>query len=93
MDAALDENQTKLRVLVLTVAFQVFTDGHGLLDQVVQIFWLARRKAFGFHQSQDFAAGDESSLSDTVRITKNDTCEITMTSCLTNEHDAAPTDL
>ena len=73
MDAALDENQTELRVLVLTVAFQVFADGHGLLDQMVQIFWLARCKTFGFHQSQDFAAGDEASLSNTVRITKDDT--------------------
>ena len=38
VDATLDENQTEFGVLVRSVGLQMFADGHGLLDEVVQIF-------------------------------------------------------
>ena len=38
VDATLDENQTEFGVLVRSVGLQMFADGHGLLDEIVQIF-------------------------------------------------------
>ena len=38
MDARLDENQTILAVLVLAVAFQMLSHGHGFLDQTIHVF-------------------------------------------------------
>lgn len=35
VDTALDQNQTKLGILVLAVPLQMFAHGHSLLDQVV----------------------------------------------------------
>lgn len=37
VDPALNQNQPKLRVLVLSVPLQMLTDGNSLLDQMVQI--------------------------------------------------------
>jgi len=37
VDAALDQNQAELGVLVLAELLQVLADGDGLLDQVVQV--------------------------------------------------------
>jgi len=37
MDTAFNENETELRVLVLSVLFQVLADSDSLLDEVVQI--------------------------------------------------------
>ena len=73
MDTALHENQTELGIFVFTIAFQVFANSDGFLDQVMQIFGLAGSKAFRFHDAQDFAASDETGLGDTVRVTKNNT--------------------
>jgi hypothetical protein len=38
MNTGFNKNQTVLGILVLAVAFKMFTDGDGLLDQVVQVF-------------------------------------------------------
>lgn len=38
MDPRLDENEAELGVLVVAVALEVLADGHGLLDEVVQIW-------------------------------------------------------
>ena len=73
MDTALHENQTEFGIFVFTIAFQMLANSDGFLDQVMQIFGFAGSEAFRFHDAQDFAAGDETGLSDTVRITKNNT--------------------
>lgn len=39
VDSRFDQNQSELRVLVLSVSFQVLSDRDSLLDQVVQVFW------------------------------------------------------
>ena len=73
MDTALHENQTEFGIFVFTIAFQMFANSDGFLDQVMQIFGFAWSKAFRFHDAKNFAASDETSLGDTVRITKNNT--------------------
>ncbi len=39
MDPAFDENQTELRVLILSELFQMLAHGHSLLHQGIEIFW------------------------------------------------------
>lgn len=38
MNSTLNENETKLGVLVFSVDFQVFADGDGFFDEVVEVF-------------------------------------------------------
>ena len=38
VDAALDQNETILAVLVLAVALQMLAHRHGLLDEAVEVF-------------------------------------------------------
>lgn len=74
MDTRFDQNQSEFGVLVLSVALQMLADGDGFLDQIVQILWDVWPQAQRFQDSQDFVAADETHLSNTVRITKDDTC-------------------
>lgn len=46
MNAGLDENQAELGILVLARALKVLADGHGLLDEVVQILRDLRSQTF-----------------------------------------------
>lgn len=73
MDTALHENQTEFGIFVFTIAFQMLANSDSFLNQVMQIFGFAGSEAFRFHDAQDLAAGDETGLGDTVRITKNNT--------------------
>jgi len=47
VDAGLDEDESELRVLVLVVLLEVLADGHGLLDEVIQILRDRGRKTWG----------------------------------------------
>ena len=51
----------------------MLADGHGLFDQTVQIFWQVWCKTFGLEHSQNLAAGHETDLGYSVRISENDT--------------------
>lgn len=68
-----NQNQAEFAVDVLTIAFQMLADAHGSLDQEVKVLGNVGLEADGLHDSQNFVAVDESHLSDTVRVTKNDT--------------------
>lgn len=46
VNAGLDENQAELGILVLARALKVLADGHGLLDEVVQILRDLRSQTF-----------------------------------------------
>lgn len=74
MDTRFDQNQSEFGVFVLSVALQMLADGDSLLDQIVQIFWDVWSQAQSFQDPQDFVAADETHLSNTMRITKDDTC-------------------
>lgn len=55
VDAALDQDQPELAVLVLAVALKVLAHAHRLLDQVVQVLGDLRRKACGQMDQQTLA--------------------------------------
>ena len=38
MDSGFDQNESVLSIDILSVSFQMLSDGDGLLDQVVKIF-------------------------------------------------------
>lgn len=87
MDTAFDENQTVFRISVFAVTFQMLADSNSFLYQMVKIFGFAGSKTFGFHDAEDFAAGDEPRLSNTMRITKNDTCADKRRRCVRSDTD------
>lgn len=72
MDSRLDENQSELAVDVLTVAFQMLADADGALDEEVKILGDVWFQADGFHNTEHFVAVHEPHLSNSVRVTKDD---------------------
>ena len=56
MDPALHKDQTKFRVLVLTIPIQMLADSDSLLDQVVQVFWQLGCETVSFQDAEDFVA-------------------------------------
>lgn len=73
VNSGLDENQPELAVLILPVALQMLPDGHGLLDEVVEVLGQIGDLAIGFHDPEDLLAGHESDLSDSIGIPQDDT--------------------
>jgi len=73
VDSALDQNETKLCVLILPVTLQMFPDGYSLLDKVVAILWQFWGHSLSFQDTQDLVASDEPDLGHTMAIPENDT--------------------
>jgi len=73
VDAGLNENQTKLGVLILSVSLEMLTNSYGLLDQHVQVFWDLWGEAIGLENSENLVTSDNLNLCDTVRISENNT--------------------
>lgn len=73
VDSGLDQNQSELGVLVLSVSLQVLSDGHSLLDQEVQVLRNVRSQTVGFQDSQDLVTGDNLGLGDTVSVSQDNT--------------------
>lgn len=73
MDSRLDQNQSELRVLVLSVSLQVLSDRDSLLDQEVQVLWDLWSQTVRFQDSQDLVTGDNLSLGNTVGISQENT--------------------
>ena len=73
MDSGLDQNQSELGVLVLSVSLQVLSDGDSLLDQVVQVLWDLWSQTVRLQDSHDLVTSDETGLGDTVSISQQDT--------------------
>jgi len=73
MDTGLDENETELGVLVLSVALEMLADSDGLLDQHVQVLWDLWGEAIRLENSENLVASDDLNLSNTVRVTENNT--------------------
>ena len=53
MNSALDQNQSVLGIFILSVLFQMFSDSHGFLDKVIQIFWDLAGQTFRSQNSQN----------------------------------------
>ena len=73
MDSALDENESELAVLILSVSLQVLSNVDSLLDQVVEVLWDLRSEAVLLQDSEDLVAGDSLNLGNTVVVSKDDT--------------------
>lgn len=73
VDSGLDQNQSELGVLVLSVSLQVLSDRDSLLDQEVQVLWDLWSQTVGFQDSQDLVTGDNSGLGDSVSVSQDNT--------------------
>lgn len=76
MNSGLDQNETEFAVNVLAIAFQMLADGHGLLDQVVQVLGDVGLEADRLHDAQNFIAIDKSDLGHSMGVAQNDTCKL-----------------
>lgn len=73
MDSRLNQNQSELGVLVLSVSLQVLSDSDSLLDQEVQVLWDLWSQTVRFQDSQDLVTSANLSLGNTVSISQEDT--------------------
>lgn len=73
VDSGFNENQTELGVLILTVALQVLTHLHSLLDQVVQVFRELWCESVRLEDTKNFVSGDGTDLWDTLGISEKNT--------------------
>ena len=73
MDSALDEDESELAVLILSVSLQVLSIVDSLLDQVVEIFRDLGGKTVLLQDSEDLVSGDSLNLGDTVVVSEDDT--------------------
>lgn len=73
VDSRFDQNQSELRVLVLSVSLQVLSDRDSLLDQEVKVLWDLRGQTVRLEDSQDLVAGDNLGLGNTVSVSQDNT--------------------
>ena len=73
MDSALDENESELAVLILSVSLQVLPHVDCLLDQVVEVLGDFGGEPVLLQDSEDLVTGDSLNLGNTVVISKDDT--------------------
>lgn len=73
MNTGLDENETEFGILVFAVAFQMFSDGDGLLNEMVQVLWDFRGKTVALENTQDFGTRDTFDLSYAMTVSEDDT--------------------
>ena len=73
VDSGLDQNQSELGVLVLSVSLQVLSDRDSLSDQVVQVLWDLWSQTVRLQNSQDLVTSNDLGLGDTVGISQQDT--------------------
>ena len=73
MDSALDENESELAVLILSVSLQVLPHVDCLLDQVVEILGDLGGETVLLQDSENLVTGDSLDLRDTVVVSEDDT--------------------
>lgn len=73
VDSRLNQNQSELGVLVLSVSLQVLSDRDSLLDQEVQVLWDLWSQTVGLQDSQDLVTSDDLGLRNTVSISQDNT--------------------
>lgn len=72
MDARLDQNQAEFGVDILTVTLKMLADGHGFLDQEIEILRDVWLESNCFHDSQNLIAINKTHLSYSMGVTEND---------------------
>ena len=73
MDSALDEDESELSVLVLSVPLQVLSHVDSLLDKLVEVLGNLRGEAILLQDSEDLVSGNSLYLWDAVVVTEEDT--------------------
>lgn len=73
VDSGLNQNQSELGVLVLSVSLQVLSDRDSLLDQEVQVLWDLWSQTVRLQDSENLVAGDNSGLGDSVGVSQDNT--------------------
>lgn len=73
MDSRLNQNESELRVLVLSVSLQVLSNGNSLLNQEVKVLWDLWGKTVRLQDSENLVTSDNLSLRNTVSISEQDT--------------------
>ena len=67
VDSRFDQNETEFGVLILSVTFQMLSDGHGLLDQVVEIFGNFWRETYADRQTISISSFWQANLQDKTK--------------------------
>jgi hypothetical protein len=73
VDSGLDENESELCVLVISVSLKVLADRDGLLDEVVKVLWKLGSEAMSLEDPKNLVTGDVLDLRNSVRISEDDT--------------------
>ena len=73
MNAAFDQDESELAVLVLAIAFQMFANLDGLFDEHVKVLRYFGSQAVGLKNANDLLPSDALDLRHTMGITENDT--------------------
>ena len=73
MDTTLNQNESKLGVLVFPVPLKMLADTDGSLDEVVQIVWVLWRKTFCLENTQNLVACNPFDLCNAMPVSKHDT--------------------
>ena len=73
MDTALDQNQTKLAILVLAVPLQMLPDLHGLFDEHVEVLGNLGSQSVGLEDADNLLSRDGTDLGNAIGITEDNT--------------------
>jgi len=68
VNTRLDENETELGVPVFSVDLKVLADGDSLFDKVPKVLRDRGSKTVGLQDTEDFVAGEETDLGDSMRV-------------------------
>ena len=72
VDSAFDHDKSVLGVSVLSVSFQMFSDVHSFLNEVVEVFGDLGSDSALLEDSEDLVAGDTLDLGNTLSVSEND---------------------
>jgi hypothetical protein len=72
VDSALDKDEVKLGVLILSVLLKMLAHGNSLLDEMVEVLWNFRSHTLGLEDSENLRTGDALELWDAHRVSEGD---------------------
>ena len=72
VDSALNKDEVKLGVLVLSVLLKMLTHGDGLLDEMVEVLWDLWSHTLSLQDSENLGTSDALELGDTHGISESD---------------------
>jgi len=73
VNSALNKDEMKLGILVLSVLLEMLAHGNGLLDEVIEVLWDLWGHSLNLEDSQNLRASNTLDLWDTEGISEGDT--------------------